>query len=868
MTRQPLKVARGLGLDTMRDRAQRKNENSYHFCPFGVLPGRDAGSEAQSPQASAFCLIFRLSGAITLTGCIVIALCGNYVLAQITPDGTLGTERSVVTSDINIKGAIADRIDGGAIRGANLFHSFTQFNIGDGQRVYFANPVGIENILTRVTGINASNVLGTLGVTGGNANLFLINPNGIVFGPNANLNLNGSFVATTANAIQFGDRGFFSASAPESPLLLSVNPSAFFFNQIATQPITNQARLQVPTFRSLLLVGGDITINGGRLNAPDGRVELGGLASAGTIALNVDGNNLSLSFPDSAARSNLSLTNGAKVDVSGEGGGFIQVQGSAVTVAEGSEILAETEGSQNGKGIFIQASQLVIRDGSQISASALEGSQGNGGGITVNALESVELIGTSSGNQGSGSGGGQGSGSGGSQGGGSGDNERPSRLASDAQGAGKAGDLIVNTRRLVVRDGARISASTIDKPGGGNLVVNASESVEVIGTSSQRQRSSTLSVQTRGVGQAGSLTINTGRLIVRDGAEVSASTFGRGDGGDVIVNASESVKVLATSRNGALSSRLVAETGRPLDTRDVGTVVGTGQGGSVYITTGQLVVRDGGQVSVSGLSTQPTRGDAGDLNVTANSIELDNKGAIAATTTSGNGGNITLQVQDLLWLRQNSQISTTAGTLQAGGNGGNITINSGFIVAPPKEESDITANAFKGRGGNTNITATGIYGIEFRPRPTSLSDITASSDFGVDGIVDISTLEINPSYGLVELPTTLVDRTNQIAQVCSAANRESRFTVIGRGGLPQSPTEVLSPDMVQDDLGTPVVSNSLTHESVKPSPTSPPKQLVEAQGWVVDDKGIVTLIAAAPAVTPHSPALVPAACQSGRTKGV
>src|SRR5919202_419946 len=616
-----------------------------------------------------------LGGAITLTGCLVSAFCGNYALAQITPDGTLGAERSVVTPNVNINDAIADRLDGGAIRGANLFHSFTQFNVGDRQRVYFANPVGIENILTRVTGTNASNILGTLGVTGGNANLFLINPNGILFGPNASLSLNGSFIATTANAIQFGNQGFFSASAPAAPFLLSVNPTAFFFNQIATQPITNQARLQVPNSRSLLLVGGDVAIDGGRLNAPDGRVELGGIAGAGTVGLNVDGNNLSLSFPESVARSDLSLTNGAKVDVSGEGGGFIQVQGSAVTVADASEILAETEGSQNGKGILIQASQLVVRDGSQISASALEGIQGDSAGITVNALESVELIGTSSGNQGGGSGGGQGSGSNGGQGrgssggqgGGSGDDEKPSKLASDAQGAGKAGDLIVNTRRLVVRDGARISASTIDRTGGGNLLVNASESVEVIGTSSQRQRPSTLSVQTRGDGQAGDLTIKTGRLTVRDGAEVSASTFGKGGGGDVIVHASESVEVMGTSRNGELSSRLVAETGRPLDTRDAGLLIGTGKGGSVNITTGRLVVRDGAQVSVSGLSPGPERGDAGNLNVTANSIELDNQGAIAATTTSGNGGNIELQVQDLLWLRQNMKISTTAGTAQAGG---------------------------------------------------------------------------------------------------------------------------------------------------------------------------------------------------------
>ncbi len=104
-----------------------------------------------------------------------IAFSEHRTLAQITPDATLGGEASVVTPGVDVGGQAADQIDGGATRGINLFHSFEQFNVGEGQRVYFANPTGIENILTRVTGTNSSNILGTLGVAGGNANLFLIN---------------------------------------------------------------------------------------------------------------------------------------------------------------------------------------------------------------------------------------------------------------------------------------------------------------------------------------------------------------------------------------------------------------------------------------------------------------------------------------------------------------------------------------------------------------------------------------------------------------------------------------------------------------------------------------------------------------------
>jgi filamentous hemagglutinin family protein len=129
------------------------------------------------------------------------------------PDNTLGAESSTVTPDVVIRGIPSDQIDGGAIRGANLFHSFEQLSVLEGRGAYFANPVGVKNILSRVTGANRSDILGRLGVLG-NANLFLINPDGIVFGQNASLDVQGSFLATTADAVKVGDGGLFSASQP------------------------------------------------------------------------------------------------------------------------------------------------------------------------------------------------------------------------------------------------------------------------------------------------------------------------------------------------------------------------------------------------------------------------------------------------------------------------------------------------------------------------------------------------------------------------------------------------------------------------------------------------------------------------------
>ncbi|MDZ7968299.1 MAG: filamentous hemagglutinin N-terminal domain-containing protein [Nostoc sp. DedSLP03] len=276
--------------------------------------------------------------------------CENHALAQITPDGTLGNNSSIITGNVNIKGSAADRIDGGAIRGTNLFHSFQEFNVGELQRVYFANPTGISNIFTRVTGSNISNILGTLGVNG-NANLFLINPNGIIFGNNARLDVAGSFVGTTANSFVFGNGLEFSATNPQTPsALLTVNPSALFFNQIVAAPIQNNSvapagidpagfnafGLRVGDGKSLLLVGGNVIMDGGQLNAYGGRVELGGLAAPANVNLLFNGDNLSLKFPLNVTRADVSLTNQASVYVEAAGSGDIAINARNIDILAGS----------------------------------------------------------------------------------------------------------------------------------------------------------------------------------------------------------------------------------------------------------------------------------------------------------------------------------------------------------------------------------------------------------------------------------------------------------------------------------------------------------------------------------------------------
>jgi large exoprotein involved in heme utilization and adhesion len=259
----------------------------------------------------------------------------------------------------------------------------------------------------------------------------------------------------------------------------------------------------------------------------------------------------------------------------------------------------------------------------------------------------------------------------------------------------------------------------------------------------------------------------------------------------------------------------------------------------------------------SGFFVQSERGGiAGDIEVSAPFIFFNNQGRLIAESASGNGGNIILKVQDLLLLRRGSIISTTAGTAQQPGDGGNITINTpnGFIVAVPSEDSNISANAFTGKGGRVDITAQGIFGIQSRPSPTSLSDITVSSEFGIDGTVELNTPDVDLSRGLVNLPAVPVD--TKVAQGCTAggSQAQSEFIITGRGGLPPNPGEALSTDAVQVDLITlnPEVAQSST-TAVSTNPTSPtPARIIEATGWVIDADGNVVLTANAPTVTPHS----------------
>ncbi|MEH2068743.1 MAG: filamentous hemagglutinin N-terminal domain-containing protein [Nostoc sp.] len=756
----------------------------------------------------------------------------NSVTAQIPiiEDGTLSTN-SLVTTQGNIT-----TIENGTLVGNNLFHSFKEFSVLPGYTAEFRNTEGVENIISRVTGNSVSNIEGILKAQH-KANLFIINPNGIIFGSDASLQIGGSFVASTASSLNFADGTKFSAINPQTTPLLTVSvPIGLQFGATAAS-IRNQSQaknpdgrttnlfkqpvgLQVQQDKTLALVGGEIILEGGNLTAASGRIELGSVASNSLVSLKATDQGWSLGYEGVQNFQNIQLIQRAFnsseissiVDASGEGEGNIQVQGKTIELS----------------GDFVRLISLTT---------------------------------------------------------------------SDKQG----GDITINSEKLIVQDGAQVGTSTLNKGSGGNLIIHATEFVKLIGSSSP-DTITTLFSTTFSDGNAGDLTIKTGTLRVENGAEVSAGSTGivgdpqliiaQGKGGNLTVNASKSIELIGTAPT---------EDFRPSSLST--SAIKYGNTGKINITTGQLLIQGGAVVSVDvGIPPNVIPPEdtniteiTGTLNVAAHSILLD-EGTLTSNSDSGKGGNVTLQVRDLLLMRRNSQISTNAAGDKTGGN---ITINApnGFIVAPIFGNSDITANGFSGSGGKITITTKNIFGFvtrtredverldptgEINPNNLPTNDITAFSQQNplpsFSGTVQINSPDVDPSKGLVELPVNLVDASQQIVAGCGSGAKTARslFSNIGRGGTVPDPIQPLIGDAVLTDWITvnpesknraesmknkvAVEKQGNTETPQKVNSVNEPSEIVEAQGWVMDANGNLVLVAHVPTGMPHNSSLMPASC--------
>jgi filamentous hemagglutinin family protein len=804
--------------------------------------------------------------------------------AQVSRDTTLSIPTTVTTSN-----GLDFTITNGTQVGSNLFHSFQEFSIPINGSAIFNTPLSVINILARVTGNHSSFIDGSLQVTG-QANLFFLNPNGIIFGKNAALEMNGSFLATTAQAIRFADGQLFGATPTDSLLTVSV-PVGLQFGTKANEISVQQSQLTLPSERTLGLVGGNLSITRGDLFVPGGRIELGSVGTQSEVTIKQGNSGYSLDYRQVKNFQDIRLSKGTSIDVTDiapvfggleVGSGAVQVFGRQLSLMDGSAISSFTAGEKPGKAITINTSEsveflgagnlvvnpptritssglttitynngnagdinintkkLTVRDGGAIATrpelvpSINPNPMGNGGNLTINASDSMTIAGSSS-------------------------FVGASALLVSTQTAGKAGNLTLNTGTLTLTDGGKISAQTLSSGQGGNLSIAASKLINLTGqgididvapdgTQTFFTSPSSLTVTSQGSGKAGNLSLTTPQLTVTNNAEITASSLAMGNGGNLEINANR----IELNNQGKL-----------LASSD-----GTGQAGNLDIQADQVRLDNGSKITVSSSGT----GNAGNLTIKANNVFLDNQSQLIAETATGEGGNIALDLSEILLLRNNSLISATAGTEGGGGDGGNVEINAKFVVGFPAENNDIIANAFTGQGGNIQINALGIFGIEPRESLTPLSDITASSTFGQLGVVSINRVDVDPQSSLLTLPAEVIDPRNLIVQACGQGGEFSQgeFYVTGRGGLPTNPQQNLEVNTGLTNLGYPGTNSIVSPKSSLNNSPAIAKNtqamqlqnptIVEAQGWFRNSHGKIVLTAQASPETANPAGVNPPTC--------
>jgi filamentous hemagglutinin family protein len=635
--------------------------------------------------------IQRSAAIMFLAGQIVV---GAPALAQIMPDGTLPT---VVNSPDNLNFTI----EGGGRSGSNLFHSFSQFSVPTNGSALFNNAADVLNIFSRVTGSQVSSIDGLL-QTQATSNLFLLNPNGIVFGPNAKLNIGGSFLGTTASSFKFMDNTEFSASNPQSLLTISV-PIGLQMGQtpgrIVVQPKTN---LVGAAGKTMALVGGDIAIDDATISVSGGHIELASLGDNAIVQLTPQPTGFSLSYNPNNLFQDIALINNALIDGSGPTGSSFQLQGRNILLGQGSSIYSYTKGAGRGGNatiyaqnllrlqsdvvaekpsriavaavgeveeqpdpsrplnaqvgdITVRARQIELFDGAQIRGGSFNNATAASGTIDV-AADRILLTGAML------------------------SQYVPSAIQNESYLTNTApGDVIVRAQDIRILNGASIGNLVyVSKGDGGRIIIDA-KNLEIAGNAPQNRYVTSLNSVLGGAeGRSGDIIVNVENLKLDEGGTITNGAYfgAKGKTGDILINAKtitisgsspsiiEGNRYISSISSAAGSSQV--DTGNikinadSINIKDGGLISSallaesTGKAGDILIQAGQIQMAGQtyyGQPSMIDSSIDESQGKGGNIDITAQGLQLFQGAEIASGLSkkaNGEAGKVNLQVRDIL----------------------------------------------------------------------------------------------------------------------------------------------------------------------------------------------------------------------------
>ncbi len=610
-----------------------------------------------SPGSSVRTVLPRLQRWLGLGGLLLLSMLQTRSQAQISLDGSLGMAGQLRGPNYTIPAS------SGQIRGANLFHSFGQFNLSAGESANFTGPGTIHNILGRVTGSTPSSIDGLIRSEIPGANLYLLNPRGVLFGPNASLEVSGSFHVSTADYLRLADGSRFSAHLSDRSVLTVAPPEAFGFLGPTPAPIAIQESvLRVPDGATLSLIGGDIAIQGNfsltevsTLLARGGRINLASVGAAGEVVLNAADQTPAL-HADTIERFGKIEVRDARLNVSGHSAGTVTIRGGRLLL-DGGIVLAATidsDGARTGVDVHVKGEISVTQGG---AIQTLVQGAGRAGDIQMVAGH-VDL-------------------------------STEASIASNALGdtTGATGDMRIAVGYLTLTGGASIDNNVSSAGAGGSIAITAAEAIIITGRNSRGAPSGVFSLALSGSrGDAGHVTMSTPVLTLEEGV-ISTSTLGEGRAGDLVVDVGQ-----LTLLGGARLSN---------------STLGAGRGGALTMTARETVTISGQGVDglASGIdvaSLAPEAGDAGRLAITASALSLDGGSINTDSTGTGRAGDIMLTVGRLSLTGRASIHSSTAGT----GPGGSVTIvatDSITITGPLTGVSSFASN--RGHAGRLTLVA-------------------------------------------------------------------------------------------------------------------------------------------------------------------
>jgi filamentous hemagglutinin family protein len=682
--------------------------------------------------------------------CLLAAVPGAAPAQNISIDGRFSQAKTLNA----VGGNYPITPDLGKQVGGNLFHSFGKFGLDAAEKATFSGPAGTQNVIGRVTGGAQSNIHGTIDSSSiSGANLYLINPSGIVFGPTATVNVSGSFYASTANYLRMSDGAKFQATNPDASTLTMASPAAFGFitatpARIAVNGSALAANGSALGPGTLGLVAGPVSISGptptvaprANLSAPAGTIHVTAVKGTGEVPINPR---------DTSA---LTVTSFDRVDVNGGStlsasapagpgsGGSVFIRSGALTI-DASTVAANNAGSGPG-------GQLVLRGDNQITLSnnamvqAVTQGSGSGAEVTISTAPSGIVVVDAS--------------------------TVSALTTSSAANAGPGATISITGGQLALHNFANVLAAscitpTCDRAGattgaGGGVAVSLSGSLTVDSASS-------LGTVTRGTGKAGDVSvIAAGPVTIDRGppraefvplAGIGSFTAGRGDAGDVAVSAG----ALTLTNNGLVSSisapgaagksgDVSVNVSGPLSISGVSsgitaTTFTSGKGGEVKVTAGSITI---GSItidsSLAGISSQAapgSSGDAGGVTVAAGSLKIARSGRITSSTSGrGAGGGVSVSVAGELTIdgTMTAPGSPTGIISQANqgntGNAGSISVSAGSVSII--NSGMISGGTFGlGNGGSVSVNVLGSLTIDGAMTPGSFTGINSQANRGSTG---------------------------------------------------------------------------------------------------------------------------------------